>query len=250
MAKTKMDRVRQLADELATHLGDNLSALILFGSHARPGYAAEHADVNLFLIVKDASTGALRPIQPVVAEWARRREPPPLIVSESEWIESADVFPIEVEDMREAHQLLKGTNPFATIATREIDLRQELEREIRGKLLRLRSEYAASAPDGKALTRLLLDSVGAFFILMRALVRLVGGTPGTDPRHLVQQAAEAADLDPTAFDWVVSKISGSTVQALKPYDSVGARYVDEIEKMARFVDRFVAQPAGTANEDA
>lgn len=251
MAKSKMDRVREFADELATHLGDNLVALILFGSHARPGYAAEHGDVNLFLIVRDSSTNALRPIQPVVAAWARHREPPPLIVSVEDWEASADVFPIEIEDMREAHQLLKGEDPFATITTRDADLRHELEREIRGKLLRLRSEYAAVAPDGKALTRLLLDSVGAFFVLMRALVRLVGGTPGTKPEELVQQASTAAGLDASAFDWVVSKISGDTVQALKPYDPVGSRYVDEMEKMARFVDQFVSQqPAGNAENEA
>ena len=41
-----------------------------------------------------------------------------------------------------------------------------------------------------------------------------------------------------AFDWVVGKIAGRTVQALKPYDDIGARYVDELEKLADFVDRF------------
>ena len=94
------------------------------------------------------------------------------------------------------------------------------------------------APDGKALTRLLIDSARTFFVLMRGTVRLTGGTPSENPTSLVKMASEAAGLDATAFDWVVDKIAGRTVKALKPYDDIGARYVDELEKLADFVDRF------------
>ena len=97
------------------------------------------------------------------------------------------------------------------------------------------------------MTRLLIDSVGTFLVLMRGLVRLVGEKPDTEPVTLVQQASKAANLDASAFTWVVDKISGRTVRALRPYDDVGARYVDEIEKLAHFVDQF-EQIAG-ANAD-
>jgi len=239
MGKSHDEQLRALGARLADALGDNLVTLMLFGSRIRPGYAVEHGDLNLFVIVRDASTAALRPVEAAVAQWLKRRDThPPVVVSEDEWRASADVFPIEVEDMREAHELLAGTDPFDGIQTSPTDLRHELERELRGKLLQLRAAYVAAAPDGKATTRLLLDSVGTFFVLMRALVRLVGGTPGADPETLVRQAAKTAGLDAGAFTWVVEKISGHTVQALRPYDPVGARYVDEIEKMARFVDRY------------
>jgi hypothetical protein len=238
MAKKKLEAAYAFAEKLKAPLADNLVSLILFGSHARPGYSVGHAEVNLFLVVGDASTAALHPIAPHIAEWVARREPPPLIMSEEEWRDSADVFPIEVEDMRDAHELLAGRDPFADVTTNTTDLRNELEREIRGKLLRLRSEYAATSTDGKALTRLLLDSVGTFFVLMRALVRLVGGTPQATPQELVQQASDTAGLDADAFEWVVRNISGRTVTALTANDPVGAAYVNEIEKMARFVDQF------------
>jgi hypothetical protein len=247
--KSKLSQAHQLADDIATALGDNLVSLVLYGANARRGYSVGHDALNLMLVVRNASTTALRPIQPLLADWVKLREPPPLIVTEQEWKGSTDVFPIEIEDMRDAHELLKGMDPFAGLETTAEDLRQELEREIRGKLLQLRSEYAAVAPDGKALTRLLLDSVTTFFVLMRALVRLVGGKPQAEPESLVQQAADAAQLDPSAFDWVVRKISGRTVQALTPYDPVGARYLEEIQKMAAFVDQFVHK-RGAAHREA
>ncbi len=238
MAKKKREQAQEFADQIASVLGDNLRSLIMFGSAVRGGFGPGHIEANLLLIVQDASTAALRPIERSIANWVKRRFPAPLIFTEREWRGSTDVFPIEIEDMREAYELMGGVDPFDGLTTTRAHLRHELEREIRGKLLQLRAEYAAVAPDGKALTRLLIDSARTFFVLMRGTVRLTGGTPSENPTSLVKMASEAAGLDATAFDWVVDKIAGRTVKALKPYDDIGARYVDELEKLADFVDRF------------
>ncbi len=253
MAKIKREQAQEFADQIAGVLGDNLWSLIMFGSAVRGGFGPGHSDVNLLLIVQDWTTKALRPIERSNADLLKRRSPAPLIFTEREWRASTDVFPIEIEDMRDAHELLRGVDPFDGLTTTRAHLRHELEREIRGKLLQLRAEYAAVAPDGKALTRLLIDSARTFFVLMRGTVRLTGGTPSENPASLVNMASEAAGLDETAFAWVVDKIAGRTVRALKPYDDIGARYVDELEKLADFVDRFdelaAAQSAQPATAD-
>ncbi len=79
--------------------------------------------------------------------------------------------------MRDAHRVLAGRDPFDRVATRRGALRTELEHEVRGKVLRLRTEYAAAAADGKSLGRLLVHSAGTFFVLFRAFLRLTGGVP-------------------------------------------------------------------------
>jgi hypothetical protein len=149
--------------------------------------------------------------------------------------------------MREAHELLRGRDPFDGITTTKEDLRRELEREIRGKLLRLRTEFAAAAPNGKALGELLLDSAGTFFVLFRAVLRLVGRTPAQTPKTLVHETAEAAGLDASAFDWVLDKIVGHNVQALKAHDPVGDHYVQQIEQLAQFIDTYDTTSAPGAN---
>ena len=236
--KKQREKMEAFATELAGHLGTNLKSLILFGSAVRSDAQTPHSEMNLLLIVDDASTSALRPIEPAISGWVKRREPAPLIFTEVEWRASTDVFPIEIEDMREAHELLRGEDPFLDITTSQEDLRRELEREVRGKLLQLRAEYVAVAPNGRDLTKLLLDSLGTFLILMRALARLIGESPASDVSGLINQTAAAAGLDPNAFTWVVDKLSGRTVHALKAYDETGSRYVDEMEKLAKFVDEF------------
>ncbi len=236
MAASGGQDVERFAERLAAALGDGLVAAVLYGSAARGTYVKGRSDLNVLIILRDASAEALRPAAPVLADWVKAGEPAPLVFSEAEWRASADVFPIEIEDMREAHRLLRGADVFAGLATTRADLRQELEREVRGKLLRLRTEYAAAAPSGKALARLLVGTASTFLTLMRATLRLAGREPPREPGPLVRAAAEAAGMDAAAFDWVVGRLEGRGMPALEPYDPVAARYVDAIERLARFVD--------------
>jgi hypothetical protein len=229
-------QAEKVAAQIAENLGDNLKAMVLFGTAIRGGYAPAHQEVNIMMMVEDASTEALGPIEKSLAGWVKKGHAAPLIFESSEWEGSTDVFPIEIEEMREGYRLVAGTDPFEGIVTNRDDLRQELEREVRGKLLHLRAQYAAFAPNGRALTRLITDSAPTFFVLMRALVRLEGQAPEAKPAKLVEQAASIADLDVDAFAWVVGKISGDKVKSLRSDDPIAARYVDEIQKLTHYVD--------------
>jgi len=229
--------LEEFARRLAAALGENLVSLLLYGSAARGTHVEGRSDLNLLLIVTDASVAALHAATPVVAEWAKGGQPPPLIFAAAEWRASTDVFPIEIEDMRDAHRVLAGRDPFDGISTRRGDLRIELEHELRGKVLRLRTEYAAAAADGKALGRLLAHSAGTFFVLFRGFLRLGGGVPPAGHDALVRETAGAAGLDAAAFDWVLATLDGKNPPALAAYDPIAGRYVDSMEKLADFVDR-------------
>jgi predicted nucleotidyltransferase len=236
MAAGRGHDVDRFAERLEEACGDNLVAAVLYGSAARGTFVKGRSDLNVLIILRDASAEALRAAAPVLADWTKAGEPPPLVFSEAEWRASTDVFPIEIEDMREAHRLLRGADVFTGLATTRADLRQELEREVRGKLLRLRTEYAAAAPSGKALGALLLGTASTFLTLLRAAIRLAGGVTPTEPAALVRAAGEVTGLDPAAFEWVVGRLEGRGMPGLEPFDPVAARYVDAIERLARFVD--------------
>jgi hypothetical protein len=235
MAKDLNTKVDEFAARLENTLGDNLVSLLLYG----PAVRNEGRTVpTTLLVVRDAAPAALRGIEEPIAGWVKKGFPPPLIFSQREWEASSDVFPIEIEDMREAHRLLRGTDPLDGIATTKEDLRRELEREVRGKLLQLRTEFAATAADGKALGNLLADSATTFFVLFRATLRLAGRTPPLDPADLVQDTADLAEMDGTAFDWILNGLAGKKRPNLKPYDAIGNRYVEQIELLAHFVDSY------------
>jgi predicted nucleotidyltransferase len=235
MADKKLE-VAEFARRLEAALDGNLVSLVLFGSAARGTHVAGQSDVNVLAVVRDASVAALHAATPVVAEWTKGGQPPPLIFAEDEWRAATDVFPLEIEDIRDAHRVLAGRDPLDGVTTRRADLRIELEHEVRGKVLRLRTEYAAAAADGKALGRLLVHSAGTFFVLFRAVLRLTDGVPPAKHDALVREACAAAGLDASVFDWVLAALDGKKPAELKPYDPAAGKYVDAMEKLADFVN--------------
>jgi hypothetical protein len=238
MARDPLAKAETLAASLEAQLGDNFVSFCLYGPSVRHDTRDGDKALTTLLIVRSAAPAALRPIQDPIAAWTRKGHPAPLVFSHDGWKASADVFPIEIEDMREAHRVLRGEDPFDGIETTRQDLRTQLEREVRGKLLRLRMEFVAAAPRGKELEALLLDSIGTFFVLFRAVHRLAGHTPPQTPKALVGETAQIADLDGTAFDWVLDRLVGHNVPSLKPYDPIGDRYVEQIERLVQFVDQY------------
>jgi len=245
MPRDLMTMVGEFAARLEHDLGHNLVSFMLYGSAVRSeGTGA----ATTLLIVNDASPSALRPIEKHIAGWSKKGNPPPLIFSFKEWQSSADVFPIEIEDMKEAHLLVRGEDPLADIETTSEDLRRELEREIRGKLLQLRTEFAAVASEGKALGTLLLESARTFFVLFRATLRLVGREPPQEAKDLVAGIVAVSGMDATCFDWILQRMSGKKIANLKAYDPIGDLYVLQIERLAEFVDSFDVTSADSAQE--
>ena len=109
MAKDILKQAQAFGQQLEGALGENLVAFMLYGPAVReegPGEA------TTLLILRDASPHQLRPIGKLIADWTRKNNPPPLIFAERGWRASSDVFPIEIEEMREAHLLLKGDDPL------------------------------------------------------------------------------------------------------------------------------------------
>src|SRR5207244_1906586 len=109
--------------------------------------------------------------------WGGGGDPGPLILTEREWRTSADAFPIEYEDIREAHRVLAGRDPWRGVTVQREHLRDQLEHELMGKLVRLRQAYAALRGDPKQLARVSVGSAAGFFTMLRATLRLAGKTP-------------------------------------------------------------------------
>src|SRR6266851_2607612 len=98
--------VEYLTDALTRALGGRLVSLLLYGSTARGTHVVARSDVNTLLICDAVDEALFDMLAPAVRAWTRAGHPAPLIFSEREWRTSGDAFPIEYEDIREAHRLL------------------------------------------------------------------------------------------------------------------------------------------------
>lgn len=194
MDRTQLDQALGEFTRDVSAVGGLNACVVLYGSAARGDWIAGRSDVNLLLLVDDASPVALRKLTPVVTAWHARGFVPPLIMTRAEWRDSTDVFPIEVTDMQLSHRVLCGADPVTQLAVSPSDLREAVEKEFRGKLIRLRQAYVRFGESGVILGGFATASVATFFALLRCVAVLMGREPGRERRDTARAlAAELGD---------------------------------------------------------
>lgn len=235
MDRTQLDQsLGTLAKTLGELAGLNAS-VVLYGSAARADWVPGRSDVNLLVLVDDTSSTALRRLTPAVTEWHTKGFAPPLIMGREEWQRSADVFPIEIADMQVAHRVLCGVDPVQGMAVDPVDLREAVEKELRGKLVRLRQAYVRFGDAGLILGGFALASIASYFALLRCVAVLYHRAPGREPKETV--AALAAELG--ADSGVAVEIAGHRrdPEWNCPPDTF-VRYLDLVRRTVDLVDTF------------
>ena len=180
-----------------------------------------------------------RSLAPVVRAWTKSGHPAPLILTEREWRESADAFPIEYEDMRDAHRLLAGRDPWPGVRVERDHVRRQVEHELMGKLVRLRQAYGALWAEPKRLAGVIVGSAPGFFTMLRALLRLAGKPVPARPEALVGAAATligiaAGDLTP-----LIRHAEGGPALKLEggARDPLVAAYLTAVARTAEYVNQ-------------
>ena len=229
--------IDRFASEVARALGARLVALLLYGSWARGSHVADRSDVNTLLICDTVDDALFAALAPAMRDWTRAGQPAPLILTEQEWRESADAFPIEYEDMRDAHRLLAGRDPWPGIRVERGQVRRQLEHEVMGKLVRLRQAYAALHEDPKQLARVVVGSAGGFFTMLRAVLRLAGRPAPASTAELVRSAGVLIGFAADGLAPLVQHAMGGPVPRLGKGDPLAAAYLAAVARTADYVNR-------------
>lgn len=209
---------------VAEGLGPRLVTLLLYGSAARePGAGSrEPGAMNTLLIVDRVDGDLFARLTAPVREWVSAKHPPPLILTEQEWRESTDAFPIEYEDMRDAHRVLAGRDPWHGIRIDRADVRRQLEQELVGKLMHLRQAFAAEWHSPKRLAAAVNATRSGFLTMVRAVLRLAGRRPPAAPEALVREAGALIGFS---------------------YSDEPVAYLDAVTRTAEYVNNMERKPS-------
>jgi hypothetical protein len=214
-------------------LGAGYTALLV-GSAARNEYVPGRSDVNLLLILGDAGPPPLRALQPAFDHWRRSSPVLPLLITRDEWSQAGDAFPIEICDMRAAYQVLRGPDLLAPMRPDRTALRTALEREFRGKLLRLRQAYTLHGDAAAALGDVASASVSTIVLLFRCLLALAGQNGAGDGPAVIRAAAALVGFDPAPVETLFRRrgergrqVSASEFEAYLETVGRTVRYADE-----------------------
>jgi len=228
-------------DQLVTRLtkahGDRLVSVVLYGSAASEEHDKNFSDINTLIVLRAVTPADLRDSEPVTKWWTAEGNPAPLLLSEEEVEHSTDCFAIEFHDIKQTHRILQGKDVVSALQVDNSFYRAQVERELRVKLLRLRTKAAAAFSDRQALTRLLVDSVSTFCVLFRHALILHGRSPEPRKRAIIQECAAAFGTAPdTFFTLLDAREEKITLKSLDP-EALLTSYLRECSVIISAVDR-------------
>jgi predicted nucleotidyltransferase len=202
-------RLEEFVQKLKAAAAGNLKAVILYGSAATEEFHARHSDLNLLCLVDQTDAAHLEVLHGPVEWWIRRRQRPPLVFTLDELRRSADIFTIELLDMKSRHRILYGENLLADVS---VPLRYhsiQVERELRTNWLRLRQAILAAPKKPKAYLELMIASFPTFAALFRHVLIALGETPAVTKREAIDRAAKFSGADPAGFHTILGVREGT-----------------------------------------
>jgi predicted nucleotidyltransferase len=227
-----------LGDLKATH-GDNLAAVVLYGSAASGDFVQLESDYNLLIALERITPEDLRLAQAPMREWRRLGHPLPVYFTFKELHDAADVFPIEFHQMERARIVLYGRDPFESFHISDENLRHQTEYELRSKLIQLRRLYIPASVSAERLRDLMSDSLSSFATLFAPVLLLHGQEPPVLKQEIVRDAARLLSLDGGVFERIFELRAAGDAAALGEREAgeLFASYMAQIERVIDAVDR-------------
>ncbi len=228
----------ELARELERVYGADLKAVVLYGSAVGRDYSKKYSDYNVFCVLSEATPALLAKSNAILRKWMKKGNPAPHFFDSAHIERSLDVFPMEFLDMQDRHEVLLGRDPLTEVNVAPDNLRHQCESELKGKLIHLRTFYAANCNRPKEIAKMMVDSFPTFIAAMRGTLRLLGKRPPADARAVVELVGGLIDVNPTIFFDILEIRSGASLlprgdEALSAFEL----YLTELASLTRFVDQ-------------
>ena len=235
--------LEQLKDKLLAAAGDNLKALVLFGSAERGEYHEKHSDLNVLCVLERAAAEDLEALHDTAAWWEQKKFPVPQIFTLDELRASADIFAIELLDMKTHHKMIYGEDFFGELAVPMQLHRLQVERELRTNWVKLRQGILL-APQKDAVFMGLMDaSVSTFITLFRHALIVLGENPPAGRRQVVTDIARLVGARPEAFLAILDVREGKRQAREVKAREILREYLDMAERVTDEVDRRLAGSA-------
>lgn len=179
-----------LINECKKILNDNLVSIIKFGTEGEPN--------NILIVTKSLSFNDLEKIKPIVLKSSKKTKIVPILFTEPGLMESSDVFPLEILDMKYPHKTLFGEDIIEKVSLDKKHVRRQLEFELRAKLIHLRENYIWIKKP-KELRALLKSAVPTLMPLFYGLLFLKDIKPPLDLESLYAEVHNKYGVDMSLF---------------------------------------------------
>ncbi|MFB3903732.1 MAG: hypothetical protein ACE15E_09785 [Acidobacteriota bacterium] len=226
----------QLVEKLKQANPTGLKAVILYGSAAAGDHVGKRSDYNVLVVMDQLGLRELKLFLKPSEAWVKAGNAPPLLFTLEGLRQSADVFPIELQDIRDSHRVLYGEDITGGIKINPENLRLQLEHELKGKVIQLRERYLETGGKSKQLGDLMINSLSSFLVLFRAALRLFQETVPPTKLEAVTQLTSHIPFDPGVFQTVEALKAGTKKLREVDAEELFERYLQTIEAIVEAVD--------------
>jgi predicted nucleotidyltransferase len=226
----------KVADELKTILGERLVSVVLYGSQAAGDHTSENSDVNLLIVTKILMTEELQALSKVIVPWVKEGNHPPLFLTRLHLDEFASVFPVEILDIQNNHQVLYGMDPFKGMSVSNDHLKTQLQHELQAKLLRLKTQFILTESKPKAVEKLMIDSLSSFLVLFKNTLWLYDVKPAPQKMEALRQLKSNVAFDMEPFETVDQLKRGIKTEKIDILFTF-RKYLSAIQSIVNNVDK-------------
>jgi len=173
----KLQSIKEIVEKsylqtLKNTFKENLLSVMVYGSYVSGDFIPGISDINILILLEKPLTDQVAALGKNAHTVMRKYRITPLILTRTEFINSADVFPMEYSDIKARNSVLFGDDETKLLPLKKNNLRHQLEERLRGSVTSLRQMIIASARKKKFLESSLKILFGSLKALFRGLLRL------------------------------------------------------------------------------
>ncbi|MGH9344478.1 MAG: hypothetical protein ACRD19_12040 [Terriglobia bacterium] len=242
-----MDRTNTngLVEKLKSAANGNLRSVVLYGSAATGNFSPKHSDVNILCLLRQIDVPGLARLQGAAKWWMKKGHPAPLIFTLEELQRSADIYAVELLEIKSCRRVLFGEDVFEAFETPMHQYRLQVERELRHSLVRLRQSYVLAAGNRKAVMALMVKSFSTFALLFRHALMALGEEAPAAKQEAVERLAALLGFSTTSFRELAGIRKGESRG--KDFDArlIFRDYLESITRAVDVIDERLASEAAT-----
>jgi hypothetical protein len=230
-------KLDEFVQKLKSSAAGNLKAVALYGSAVTGEFHSRHSDLNLLCILEQADAARIEALHTAVEWWLRQGHRAPLVFTLEELQRSADVFAIELLDMKTQHRMLDGDDVLAGLAVPLHYHAIQVERELRTDWLRLRQSILSCPEKGDVYLGLMTSTFSAFAALFRHVLIALGEPLAMNKRDAIERVGRFAHADPSGFLTILDFREGKRKQRGIVIEETLERYFAFVEAVTDEFDR-------------
>ena len=199
---------------LEKEFGENLVSVTLYGSAVKGHFTSGESDLNALIVLKNADPQAVSALGRSASRIMKKNRINPLLLTEEEFLGSADVFPMEYLDIRESRRVMHGVDLTERLDITQGNLRHQAEEQLRGSVASLRRALLETRGKERPMKRFLDAWFGSQNALFRGLLRLKQHDPiPHDPIEAIKTLEEAYSFNSAPLQAAVRLRSGEKLSA-------------------------------------